>query len=211
MVKRLDEIGKKIYQMPMLERIADDIWVVGHDLFTFGIHFPGRMTVIRLSDGGLWLHSPVPIDDRLADALAELGPVRHLVAPNCFHHVHLEGVRARYPEAKLWGAPGLDDKRKDLAFDATLGDEAPEAWGNELSQITLRFLPKFNEVVFFHERSATLIVTDLFMNVHACKGLLSRLVYMLEGTYRRMAVPRIFRFMVKDRAAAAEISALRFS
>ena len=191
----------------MLEQIADDVWVVGHDLFTFGIHFPGRMTVVRLSDGGLWLHSPVPVDDALADALAALGPVEHLVAPNLFHHVHLPGVRARYPEAKLWGAPGLADKRKDLAFDGELGDEAPEAWAGDLLQINLRFMPKLGEVVFFHEASATLVVTDLFMNVHECKGLLSQLVYRLEGAYRRMGVPRLFRFLTADRALAAATAA----
>ena len=72
----------------MLQAIGDDIWVVDHDFFNFGIHFPGRMTVIRLKSGGLWLHSPVPIDDELAAQLAELGPVEHLVGPNLFHHVH---------------------------------------------------------------------------------------------------------------------------
>lgn len=191
----------------MLEKIADDVWVVSHDLFTLGIHFPGRMTVVRLSGGGLWLHSPVPIDDALAEALAALGPVEHLVGPNLFHHVHLSGVRARYPDAKLWAAPGLELKRKTLPFDGVLGDEAPEAWKGELVQINLRFMPKVGEVVFFHDKSATLITTDLFMNVHECQGVLGKLVYWAEGCYRRFGVPRLFRLLVADREAAARAAA----
>lgn len=193
--------------MPVLKQIGDDIWVVDHDLFTFGIHFPGRMTVARLADGGLWLHSPVPIDDGLAAQLAELGPVKHLVGPNKFHHLHLEAVKARYPEAKMWAAPGLEDKRKDLTFDGLLGDDAPDAWAGDIQQVSLSFMPSVGEVVFFHEKSATLIATDLFMNVHECRGLMSKMIYWLEGCYGQMNVPRLFRFLIKDRAQAAQVGA----
>lgn len=191
----------------MLEKISDDVWVANYDLFTFGIHFPGRMTVVRLSSGGLWLHSPIPIDDALAEELAALGPVEHLVGPNLFHHVHLSGVCKRYPEAKLWAAPGLELKRKGLEFDGVLGDDPPEAWGGDISQVNLRFVPKIGEVIFFHDKSATLITTDLFMNIYECKGVMSKLVYWLEGGYKRMGVPRLFSLFMKDKAAAAAAAA----
>lgn len=191
----------------MLEKIAEDVWVVGHDLFTMGIHFPGRMTVVRLSNGDLWLHSPVPVDDALAAELAKLGPVKHLVGPNLYHHVHLRGLKERYPEAKLWAAPGLEEKRKNLAFDGVLGDEAPADWSSDMQQFSLHFAPKIGEVVFFHAKSATLIVTDLFMNVHECKGLLSKFVFWTEGGYKRMGATRLIRLLTKDKAAAADFAA----
>lgn len=43
------------------------------------------MAVLRLSDGSLWVHSPVELDDDLAAALAELGEVKHIVSPNFEH------------------------------------------------------------------------------------------------------------------------------
>ena len=43
------------------------------------------MAVLRLSDGSIWVHSPVNLDDDLAAALAELGEVKHIVTPNYEH------------------------------------------------------------------------------------------------------------------------------
>lgn len=45
----------------------------------------GRMTVAKLSDGSLWVHSPVELDEPLRAALGELGPVAHIVSPNYEH------------------------------------------------------------------------------------------------------------------------------
>lgn len=191
----------------MLKRVTHDLWTVEHDLFSMGLHFPGRMTVVRLSDGGLWLHSPVPIDDETAAELAELGPVRHIVAPNLFHHLHLGPVIERYPEAEVWGVPGLAKKRADLTFTGTLEDAAPAGWGPDLEMVPFTAMPKVNEMAFLHGPSRTLLVTDLFMNVHACRGLMSKLVYWLEGGYRRLGVPRLFKLLVKDKAAAAASAA----
>ena len=43
------------------------------------------MAVLRLSNGSLWVHSPVQLDDTLAAALDELGDVKHIVSPNYEH------------------------------------------------------------------------------------------------------------------------------
>ena len=57
----------------MLHQLADDVWEVPHPLRFMGFAIGTRMTVIRLPSGGLLLHSPVPVDDRLAGELAEIG------------------------------------------------------------------------------------------------------------------------------------------
>ena len=53
------------------------------------------MAVLRLRDGSLLVHSPVELDDALAEALARLGPVRHIVSPN-YEHVKY-AAQARPP------------------------------------------------------------------------------------------------------------------
>lgn len=184
-----------------LTALADNLWIVDYDMFAMGIHFPGRMTVARLPSGDLWLCSPVPIDDALAEALAALGPVKWLVAPNRFHHVHLTGALSRYPEAELWGAPGLPEKRPKLKFDGTLAQTPPPAWAEVFQVVPTKGVPALNEVVFVHRPSATLITTDLFMNVHEAEGWLSRFVYRLEGCWRQPRVPRIFKLITRDKRA----------
>ena len=99
----------------------------------FGAEIGTRMTVVWLSDGGLFVHSPVQLDLPGRRALDALGPVRAVVAPNRLHHLFVGGWREAYPDARLYAAPGLPEKRSDLSFDAVLGDEPPAAWAAESS------------------------------------------------------------------------------
>ena len=42
------------------------------------------MTVVRLPNSELWVHSPIPLTDALAGEVQQLGRVAHLIAPNRF-------------------------------------------------------------------------------------------------------------------------------
>ncbi len=185
-----------------MQQLADNLYVVEHDTFTFGIHFPGRMIVVRLPDQALVLISPVPIDDATAARLDELGEVRWIASPNLFHHLYVGPAAARYPDAQVIAPSGLAKKRPDLRIDATWDDGAPAAWRGVLEARTWDGMPAVQEVVFGHRPSGTIVVTDLVMNVHRCQGLASRLIYWLEGAYKRPGVPRLFRLMIRDRDAA---------
>ena len=185
----------------MLEMVTPNVWTVPNRLKMYGLDFSGKMTVVRLGGERLWLHSPIPISEELAEALAEQGVVRHIVAPSKFHHLFAKGAQERYPDAVLFGAPGLPAKRKDLAFDEVLGEGAPPAWGGHFDLIHVGGVPSFNEVLFFHRPSRTLIATDYFMNIHRCEGLLSHALFRLEGCYQRFAVPRFWSLVCRDRAS----------
>ncbi len=186
----------------MLDAVTDELWVVGHELRMLGIDVRGRMTVVRLATGGLWIHSPVPIDDALARELADLGPVEHIVAPSRLHHLHVPGAVSRDPDAQLHGSPGLVRKLRDLAFDSVLDGATPEAWGCDLEMQRIRGTPMFDEVVFHHRPSGTLVCADLLMNIHICQGWLSRLLMRLDGVWMRLAVPRMWRLLTWNRASA---------
>src|SRR5262245_57597066 len=85
-----------------------------------GFRFPARMTVLPLGGGQLALVSPILIDDACAAALARLGQVRYLIAPNLLHHLYLPAAHQRYPEAQVLAPAGLARKRPELRIDATL-------------------------------------------------------------------------------------------
>ncbi len=187
----------------MLRAITDNIWEEIQDLVMPGrVHFSCRMTVIRLNDGSLLLHSPVRRSEALAAALADLGPVRHLVAPNCLHHLFLKDWVDAYPEARLYAPAGLGKKRKDLNIDEELTGQAPAAWSEEMDQCSIAGTPWLSEIVFFHRPSKTLIVTDLVFHIHDTKGWITHLVMRMAGVWRRLTQSRMIRLFVKDRAAA---------
>jgi glyoxylase-like metal-dependent hydrolase (beta-lactamase superfamily II) len=144
---------------------------------------------VTLDSGDLLVHSPVRFGEDLRDALAPLGRVRHLVAPNRMHHLALADWLRAYPEASLHGAPGLPKKRPDLPFATVLDDVAPRAWAGQLAQCLLLGAPRYNEIAFLHPRSGTLVLADALFGWGPEHPPLTRLTARLTGAYGRWARP----------------------
>jgi hypothetical protein len=191
----------------MLTEIDREIWIAeGPSVSFFGFPYPTRMTLVRLSDGGLWLCSPIELSDALADEVGALGPVRHLVSPNLLHHLFLGQWARAWPEAKLWASPGLERRRRDLSFDGELGDAAESAWANDIDQLIFRGSFALKEVFFFHRASRSAIITDLVQKFDPAmqrgwRGLLMRLDGLVgpEGS-----TPRELRLTFWNRRSARE-------
>jgi len=191
-------------RMDVLTQLAPDLWVATRPLRLVVGDIGTRMTVVRLTDGGLFLHSPVQPDPETRQALNAIGSVRCVVAPSKVHHFFAGHWLAAYPGARLFGAPGLPEKRKDLAFHAVLDDHPPPDWQGTLEQHLFRGAPALNEVVFFHPRSRTLMLTDLAFNMVRPPRGRARLFCWLVGAGRRFG-PHLFpRLAMRDRGAARE-------
>ena len=186
-----------------LRPIAPELWVAERPLRFLGVDLGIRATVARLRDGGLWVHSPVALDPALRAAVHALGPVRFVVAPNLFHHRFVGAWGDAHPDARLHAAPGLPEKRRDLAFHALLGDAPPAEWAADLDQVLVRGAPIANEVVFLHRASGTLILTDLAFHLDAGCPFRTRLAARLLGVYGRLGPTWIARHLLfADRRAA---------
>ena len=188
----------------MLQELSDDIWLVdGPVTDVVGFRYPTRMAVIRLADGGLFVWSPVALSEPLRAAVDALGEVRHLIAPNALHHLFIGEWQRAYPAAKLYAPPGLRQRRKDLTFDADLGDAPDAAWAGDLDQVRVGNLLA-PEIVFFHRPSRTVLFTDLIQHFRpdwftGWRALVARLDLMAAPEPQ---VPRKFRLAFVDRPAA---------
>jgi len=148
-----------------LKKVGDEIWIYEGSIVSFyGFPFPTRMTVVRLEDGSLWIHSPEKINNELVDELLNLGNVKYLISPNKLHHLFLPEWVKEYPEALKYSSPGLSKKRKDINFDMELEDKPEKEWYTDIDQIIFRGSPAMEEVIFCHKPSKTLILTDLIEN-----------------------------------------------
>ncbi len=188
----------------LLQSIDENIWTIGSEQKFLGVDFGSRMTVIRLSSGDLFLHSPIKINQELASELEALGEVKYLIAPNKYHHLHITDYTSRYPKAEVWGAPGLVKKRRDINFTGEFGDSTEPKWPGEIEYVFFEGVPFTNEVVFYHPQSRTVIFTDLIFNVGTDESLGVKLYAWLDGVKDAPDMPRILRFMVRDREAARE-------
>ena len=168
-----------------LKPVAGDVWLVDGPIIGFrylGVRlpFPTRMTIVRLAGGELWVHSPTELCATLQAAVAALGPVRHLIAPNRIHYWWIADWQRAFPEALAYAAPGV---RKAAAargarFDRDLEDRPEPAWAGQIDQLLVRG-GYLSEAVFFHAASRTLILTDLIESFEADR---------IESRWLRLAI-----------------------
>ncbi len=153
-------------------QVAEGIWTFEQPQGFFNVTTPIRMTVIRLQDGRLWVHAPVAATAECMRLLDELGEVAYIVLPTtAFEHKVFVGRFAKaYPKAKVYACPGQWSWPINLPppfrVDGTLRDnDLTMPWATEIEQALLEppciGIGPANEVVFFHKRSKTLVVTDL--------------------------------------------------
>jgi len=187
----------------MLIQIAPDLWHMERGFKAAGLPITSRMTVVRFRDGRLWIHSPVRFGDAVAAQLRSLGRVAWIVAPNRAHHMFAKHALRMFPEALLYGAPGLAAKRPDLENLVELGDSVLPEWQHELDQVVVRGMPFVNEVVFFHKASSTLIATDVLQCWSGKLPWNASLYARLTGVRSRLDVPRTVRLVTRSRMLAA--------
>ena len=171
-----------------LDPLATHLWHATHAFKASGLPITTRMTVVRLPESKLLIHSPIPMphgSDVLRRVQA-LGTVAFIVAPNKMHHLFLGPCAAAFPDAVVYGPQGLAKKRPDLAarlHELPTGD-LPE-WLPDLEHLTFQGIPAGNESVWFHRPSATLIVTDLLQWMAGDLPWPTRAYAMLTGVRRR--------------------------
>ena len=187
--------------MTLTELSPGRLWCARQPLRFGPLAIHTRMTVVRLDDGGLWVHSPIQPTEALVAQLQALGPVRHVVAPNRSHHLFFSPFLAAFPEAGGFIAPGLEGKRPDLSAHRRLVPGEAMPWTPELPSWFIEGLPVINETVFFHPATGTLVLTDLLFRFGDDNRGLARLAARLLGVYDRLAMSRTMKLMVRDRAA----------
>ncbi|HFD12119.1 MAG TPA: DUF4336 domain-containing protein [Crenotrichaceae bacterium] len=148
-----------------LKKFDDNIWICdGKTVNFYGFPYSTRMTVIQLSQGDLWVHSPVELNEQLKKELDKLGKVVFLISPNKIHHLFLSEWVSAYSDANCYASPGLASKRQDIHFTKELTLQPEKEWVNEIEQTIFLGSPAMEEVVFFHISSKTLILADLIEN-----------------------------------------------
>ncbi|HUA08379.1 MAG TPA: DUF4336 domain-containing protein [Candidatus Acidoferrales bacterium] len=143
----------------MLQPFGTNVWIADGPPVTvvWPLRLPTRMIVVKLSNGSLWIESPVDVSTTEMDEVARLGEVVHLVSPARLHNWRLASWKAHFPKARCWMTPEI------------LTDTPPSQWADDLDQVVFRGNAFARETEFYHRPSRTLLFND-FIQRNALTG-----------------------------------------
>lgn len=171
-------------EVAVIRNITPNIVTVSVPFARVGIfRIGGRGTIVRLTSGTLAVYSPVALTPETQAKVAELGGrVGYIIAGDMEHHIFLSEWARAYPDAKLLGPKGLQEKREKVKDDPRIGHE-PFAFTWDASNkrdaagVSDEFAADFEvefvdahpnkEVVLFYKPDRALIQADLLFNLPA--------------------------------------------
>lgn len=154
----------------VVRKIDEDIFAFEQEHGFANVSVNIRMTVVRLEDGGLWVHAPVAPTDECIAMVKSLGDVKYIVLPTTGleHKLFMAPFVKKFPNAKNYVAPGQWSWPVDLPLsfrvDGVLEDgDTNTPWAKEIEQKVVSVavgIGKCSEAAFLHKRTRTLLVTD---------------------------------------------------
>jgi hypothetical protein len=158
------------------------------------------MTIARMSDGRLVVHSAIALDEASMKEVEAWGTPAFLLVPNGYHRLDAPAWKRRYPQARVLAPRG---SRKKIAEKVPVDGDV-----TELSDAALRVVP-FNGIKNFEvalvvesNDGASVIVNDAVFNMPMPKKLLERLIVSAMGSAPGPRVSRLFKLLgVNDKAA----------
>jgi len=153
---------------PGLQAFGPNLWIVeGTMVRDTGMWFTTRMAIVKLTDGSLWIESPVPVSFNTINQITQLGEVKYLVAATPRHVWRLDAWHSLFPEAQMWVTrkTPFTLAKGDLNFTGTLQEKPIKEWKDDLDLVLFKGSPSLEEGFFLHEKSRTLIMDDM-IQVH---------------------------------------------
>ena len=188
----------------MLTALGDGVWFECGPVSFLGLRLTATMTVLRIGDGTVLVHSPLPFTGERKSRVSELGPVAHLYAPNTFHHQWLGEWAAAFPAACVHAPAELATKRTDLRIDR-FHDQTNAQVIDGVDEVPIRGF-RLRETVLVHRASRTAVLADLVHNIGRPDDAWTKFYSKTMGFYDRVALSRVLRWTSFDDRAAARTS-----
>ncbi len=182
-------------------QIADDVVVMSFPFRVFGIDFKRNVTLLRLGDGRLVIHSTAPFREEDILAIHGFGKPAWLVDATLMHDTYAKAGRAAFVGVPYLAPEGF----AAVSGVATQSINAGSSdWAGEIDVLKLEGTRK-HEHALFHRRSRTLVVADLFISfapgTRGWARFFARRIMGLPATL--FGVNRFFRFLISDKEAFA--------
>ena len=189
----------KVLRHGPIERVESNLWCVTGSLP--GMALKRVMTVIRLDDGRLVIHSAIALNEEAMAEIEAWGQPAVLLVPNFFHRLDAPAYLARYPDIKVYCPRGGRKKVEEVVSADGTFEEMVETPG-----LTFEYLEGIGkgEAVFSvtSPSGTTLIINDAVFNMPHARGVAGFIFRYLTKSTGGPRVTRIFKFFgIKDREA----------
>jgi len=182
-----------------IDRLETNLWTVIGTLP--GMSLKRVMTLVRLGDGRIVIHSAVALDDAAMGEIESWGRPAVLLVPNAYHRLDAPAYLSRYHDLEVFCPRGSRAKVEDVItvdgdYDDFVGDQT----------VTLEHLDgvaKGEGVITVRSDSgSTLVFNDAVFNMPHGRGVPGFIFRHITGSTGGPKVTRLFRMLgVKDKPA----------
>ena len=182
-----------------LRYLAEDVALISFPWRALGIDFNRNVTLLRLADGRLIVHSSAPFTEEHVATIRRFGEPSWLVEATLMHDTFAKEGREAFPDLPYLAPEGF---AKAGAISTKPLCPPPSDWSGEIDVLKLDGV-RSNEHAFYHRRSRTLVVADLFFSFpNDTQGWPRFFVRHIMGLPRLFGTSSIFRLLVlRDRDA----------
>ncbi|MET0792987.1 MAG: hypothetical protein ABW061_15810 [Polyangiaceae bacterium] len=182
-----------------IQQLSENLWRVEGAL----PHFSMRrvMSVVRLLDGRLLIHSAIALEEASMKQLEAWGEPAILLIPHVRHRMDAARYKQRYPALRVYAPPAVMTKaRQVVAVDGTVAEASLDA---SASLPLLDGTGEAEVALTVHSNDGTSIVlTEVIFDLEPPKSALGRAAVKLAGFGPGPRVTPVVKFeMVKDKAA----------
>jgi hypothetical protein len=181
-----------------LEKLEENLWAV--EGAVPGMPLKRRMTLIRLADASVVVHSGICLNETSQSELDAWGKVRFIIVPNRWHRIDAAAYAARYPDALvLCPDPATKLVKKKVRVDGNLSRLPADD--------TLEHTPLAGSKIAEHVLTvrsgnrATLVFNDTIFNLPKLPGLKGKIYGAIGSTGGPRVTPLMRLVSVSDRAA----------
>jgi len=171
-----------------------NLWTVDGDMRLPGGMFPRKMALMRLSDGRIVIHSPIPLNESDMAEIERWGKPAFCIVPNRRHRLDASAFRKRYPSLKML-CPAAARIRVEKVVQV---DGGYEMLPPELMWQTLATTDGETAFTFRNGERASLIFGDVLFNLPHLTGALG-LIFRIGSTGGPRVTPLMKLAVVADK------------
>jgi len=182
-----------------MQLLGENLWWCGYPLTLLGADLRRNVSVIRLANKDLVIHSTAPFTGEDVERISKLGRVRWVLDAMLDHDTFARDGKKAFPDAVFLAPEGFSER---VGFRCGAIVPPPPEWGEELQVIRIEGVPAYLEHAFFHQPSRTLIVADLIMNFDEVPSPWTRLLVRAGiGRCSSPGTSRRLKFSIRDKEA----------